>query len=904
MKSIRLRFLLLTGMILTIPFRSYTQEAPLEQTITISFENETLKTAVKRIEKETGISFAYSNHRDMAKKVTATFTNQKLSVVLTSLLASTSLSFKEIAGKVILYEVSRKEKKPDKATIHGYVTDSESGERLINANIFNPDTYIGTISNNFGFYSYSSQTGKIPLVFNYMGYQSQSFTLDLKSDTSLNVALRPRIDELGEVTVIGSQTSQVENTQMSMINLPVQKLEKIPVILGEADVLKVIQLLPGVQTGMEGTSGIYVRGGGPDQNLFLLDGVPVYNPSHLLGIFSAFNPEALKSVKLYKGGFPARFGGRLSSVVDVSMKDGNMKELHGNISVGIISSKLSIEGPIIKDKTSFILSARRTYLDLVAQPLLWYYNDENGTDNDVSAFFHDINLKLNYIINDKNRIFISGYHGKDYGKVGFTESLSSSEHGDNADFEMTTDIGLGWGNVIGSIRWNHLFSNRLFSNTTLTYSKYNFLTESKFITSGLFEDKQIEDFFRYSSGIEDINAKIDFDYYPVQGHNMKFGVGYTNHYFTPGVTRLKFENELAGFIDNAIDTTYGNREIYANEISSFVEDNFSIRKNLKINAGLHLSVFFVDGETYINPQPRLSLRFKANDNCSLKASYSRMAQYVHLLTTYNISMPSDLWLPVTKDFDPPVSDQFALGSAFNLPQNISLTVEAYYKKMKNLIEYKEGASFMGTATNWESKVEKGMGWSYGTEFMLEKKTGKTTGWIAYTFSWSNRKFENLNFGETFPAKYDNRHDISIALTHKFSDRCDIGGTWVYRTGNAFSLAVMEYPQAAIPAANNDNSYSTPLLEYDGRNNYRMSAYHRLDLGINFHKKKKHGTRTWSFSVYNCYNHQNPFIVIYGTKTIKGDDLTTPDINESQASVILKQYSLFPIIPSISYSFKF
>ncbi|MFA9388492.1 MAG: carboxypeptidase-like regulatory domain-containing protein [Prolixibacteraceae bacterium] len=905
MKTTKLFLLLYTAVLTTLPLQSFSQETPLSRTITISFNNETLKSAIKKIERQTGVSFAYSKLTDLNKKVDGNFVDQKLSTMLDALFKNTNISYKEIAGKITLFESKKPQSKAERVTIHGYISDAQSGERLINANVYNPDNYVGTISNNYGFYSYSAPTGMLKLEVTYMGYQTQTFHFDLENDTTLNISLQAKADELGEVTIIGSQNNPVENTQMSMIDMPIQKLKKVPAIFGEADVLKVIQLLPGIKGGTEGTSGIYVRGGSPDQNLFLLDGVPVYNANHLMGFFSVLNPDAIKSVKLYKGGFPARFGGRLSSVVDVTMNDGNMKELHGNFSIGIISSKFLLEGPLKKDKTSFLISARRSYLDIVAQPVLWYNNKENNEDTNASAFFHDINLKLNHIIDDKNRLFFSGYNGKDYGKLGYTDSYLSGEREDTVDYKMTTNIGLGWGNTIGSARWNHLFSNRLFSNATLTYSKYSFIAESNFTTFGLYDDQKIEDFFRYKSGIEDINAKIDFDYYPIQKHNIKFGAGYTHHYFTPGVTRLKFENELPDFVNASIDTTYGNREIGANEIASFIEDNFIVNKNLKLNAGLHLSVFFVDGKTYINPQPRINLRLKTSNNIALKASYSRMAQYVHLLTTYNISMPSDLWLPVTKDFDPPVSDQFAVGSAFNLPKNFSLTIEGYYKKMKNLLEYKEGASFMGTATNWESKVEKGDGWSYGAEFMLEKQTGKTTGWIAYTLSWSMRKFENLNFGETFPAKYDNRHDISIVLTHEFSKRCDVSGTWVYRTGNSFSLAIMEYTQARIPATNSIIRYSSdPLLEYDGRNNYRMPSYQRLDLGVNFHKKKKHGNRTWSISAYNCYNRQNPFIITYGTKEIIEDDLSTPGIDESVKATILKQYSLFPIIPSISYSLKF
>jgi outer membrane receptor for ferrienterochelin and colicin len=793
-----------------------------------------------------------------------------------------------------------------KVTISGYITDKASGERLINASVYEKTTLKGTTANNYGFYSISLPVGKVALVVSFIGYTPQEFELNLNKDISLNVALELKSDVLGEVTIVGNQINKVEESQMSRIEVPIQKLQKVPVILGEADVLKVIQLLPGVQSGTEGSSGIYVRGGGPDQNLFLLDGVPVYNASHLLGFFSVFNPDAVKTVSLYKGGFPARYGGRLSSVVDITMKDGNMKKWQGNFSIGAISSKLAIEGPLIKDKTSIILSARRTYLDIVAQPFIAYANAINNSDANGGAYFHDFNLKLNHIFNERSRLYLSGYLGKDKAYGGSDDDYSyTDEKNSEQKMKSETDFGLGWGNNIASLRWNYLLNKRLFSNTTLTYSKYKFEVESDYTNKNLTAKTKTEDFFLYKSGIEDITAKIDFDYFPSTNHDIKFGSSFTNHHFTPGVSHLKFnlgieENQAAG-----IDTTFGNRHIYANEISNYIEDDITISDAFKVNAGLHLSIFLVDGETFLNWQPRLSMRLKVNDYWSFKTAYSRMAQHVHLLTTAGISMPTDLWLPVTKDFAPPVSDQVALGTAINFPKGFNLTIEGFYKTMTNLIEYKEGASFMGSASNWESKVEKGRGWAYGAEVMLEKTIGNTTGWVAYTWSKTERQFENLNFGKPFPAKYDRRHDVSIVLTHEFSKKFDIGCTWVYGTGNAVTLAVMEFPQAEIPYTGSGYMNYNNLENYGGRNDYRMPAYHRMDLGMNFHKKKKYGTRTWSYSIYNVYNRQNPFMLNWGTKG--GGSVYNPVTGQNvqqPTETVLKQFSLFPIIPSISYSYKF
>lgn len=791
-------------------------------------------------------------------------------------------------------------------TISGYISDKESGERLINANVYEKGSYQGTTANTYGYYSISLPAGEVTLVASYIGFQAQEFELNLSEDIVLNIDLEPSSGEIGEVSVIGNQINKVEDTQMSMIELPVQKLKKIPVILGEADVLKVIQLLPGVQSGTEGTSGIYVRGGGPDQNLFLLDGVPVYNASHLLGFFSVFNPDAVKSVKLYKGGFPARFGGRLSSVVDISMKDGNMKEIKGNFSIGAISSKLQLEGPIIRDKTSFMISARRTYLDIMTKPIFLYMNMVEGDDVTGGAYFHDYNFKVNHIFNEKSRLYLSGYLGKDRGYGGYNDEYEYTDgEGNNYHVKYSDEFGLSWGNSIGSIRWNYLITPKLFSNTTLTYSKYNFETGMSSKSRDLIENTKSEDYMKYVSGIEDWAGKIDFDYFPTPNHAIKFGASYVNHNFTPGATNIHFETEDID-LNEDFDTIFGNRDIYADEMALYFEDDISITKNLRVNAGMHVSLFLVDDVNYLRFQPRLAMRYKASDNWSLKASYSRMAQHVHLLTTAGISMPTDLWLPVTAKFEPPISDQVAIGTAINFPKGINLTVEGFYKTMKNLIEYKEGASFMGNSTDWESKVEKGDGWSYGAEVMLEKTIGKTTGWIGYTWSRTDRLFENLNFGAPFPAKYDRRHDVSVAFTHEFSEKFDIGGTWVYGTGNAVTLAVMEYPQADLPGIPTDYWGVRTLSDYGGRNNYRMPSYHRMDLGMNFHKKKKHGTRTWSVSVYNVYSRQNPFILMweyipgdyrYNSVTGKYDQIT-------EDRTALMQFSLFPIIPSISYSFKF
>ena len=769
-------------------------------------------------------------------------------------------------------------------TIRGYITDQSNGERLINANIYDPTRVQGTISNNFGFYSLTLPEGQYQINCSYVGYQPQSITLQLTRDTIVDFKLSPRLN-LQEVTVVGHQIeSKLTSTQMSKDEISVDKIQSLPAFLGEADVIKTIQLLPGVQSGAEGTSGLYVRGGGPDQNLILLDDVPIYNANHLFGFFSVFNPDAIKTVSLYKGGFPARFGGRLSSVIDIRMKDGNDQQLHGNFSVGLISSKINLEGPLVRNKTTFNLSLRRTYADLLMRP---YIKSNSGGEDDGGYFFHDINMKLSHKFSDRSKLYLSTYAGRDkaFSRYDYTYGSDDTRWREKENFQLV------WGNITTALRWNYLLTNKLFANTTLTYSNYLFDIQEHTTEANQNTGEEGDEYkMTYKSGIEDVGAKVDFDYYPIPDHRVKFGVNFIHHTFKPGIMAYKESYDYS----SDIDTTYGNSNINANELYAYIEDNFDISRNLSLNIGLHASGFNVDGQFYTSLQPRLSARYMANDRLSFKAAYSKMNQYIHLLSSSTIDLPTDLWLPTTKKVKPQNSHQFALGAVYQLKKGLDLSVEGFYKKMDHLLEYKEGASFIGASTGWEEKVEMGTGWSYGTEFLLQKTTGKTTGWIGYTLSWANRQFENLNFGKKFNARYDRRHDISFVMTHRFSDRFDIGLTWVYGTGNAVTMPTQTINSPILPLVN----YNIREYEYYGeRNNFRMPSYHRLDVGFNFHKQKKHGIRTWNISLYNAYSRQNPFFLFF-------DSTSDKEFQQTGKTQVLKQFSLFPIIPSFSYSFKF
>ncbi len=757
-----------------------------------------------------------------------------------------------------------------KFTISGYVRDAGTGENLIGATIYDLNSQSGAVTNIYGFFSLTLPSDSVRLRASFVGYQVQENAFLLKADQVLDFSLESG-ELLDEVVVTAEEAIELL-PQMSTVTVPMDQLKQVPVLLGETDILKTIQLLPGIQGGNEGTSGVYVRGGGPDQNLILIDGVPVYNANHLFGFFSVFNADAINNVSVVKGGFPARYGGRLSSVIDISMKEGNNQKITGKGSIGLISSKFTIEGPIKNENTSFILSARRTYIDLLTRPIV-----KASTDGDVIAgyFFEDFNAKINHRFSRKDRLYLSFYGGKD--KFYFRDRYASIQVNDQVVEEIEDEGGLKWGNLISALRWNHLYSPKLFSNVTATFSRYRFDVFSNFKEMRVGEPTE-EERIRYLSGIEDMAVKVDFDYLPTADHNIKFGASAINHAFRPGVFSYRSEVES--------DTTFGARTIKANELSVYVEDDFQIGNKLRFNAGLHGSVFLVRGESFTSLQPRLSARYLVGQDISLKASYAQMRQFIHLLSNSGVGLPTDLWVPATDLVKPQESWQVAVGVAKSI-EGFEISLESYYKEMDNLIEYLDGASYFNTDDDWEDKVAAGSGTSYGAEFLIQKKTGRLTGWVGYTWSKTTRQFDDLNFGEEYPYKYDRRHDLSVVSVYQINDRISISGTWVYGTGNAITL-----PESQFRDFNPTfNSFFSQGLEYYGsRNNYRMRDYHRLDLGVSMSKQKKRGVRTWSFGAYNLYSRRNPFYI----------DIRSTNTGNRE----FVQTSLFPIIPYLTYSFEF
>ncbi|MBN2668620.1 MAG: TonB-dependent receptor [Bacteroidales bacterium] len=762
-------------------------------------------------------------------------------------------------------------------TISGQIKDGETGEDLIGATIIiENESGVGATTNVYGFYSLTLPSGDYSLVYSFIGFKDQKFKIHLDKNIIKNIELATNASKIDEVVVSAEKSNKnVVSNQMSVAKLDLKEAEALPVLFGERDIMKTIQLMPGVQTAGEGSSGFYVRGGSADQNLILLDGAPVYNASHLLGFFSVFNSDALKDVQLYKGSIPAEFGGRLSSVMDIKMKEGNSKQLSVSGGIGLIASKLTIEAPIVKDKGSFIISGRRTYADLFLKL------SKNEAQKNSSLYFYDLNLKANYKIGENDRIYLSGYFGQDH-------------------FGFNNVFGFDWGNKTATLRWNHIASEKLFSNTSLIYSDYSYLI-----------DIQVAD-FKIGSKINDINLKQDFDYFLNRKMKLKFGGNIIHHTFDPGFLDAQ---ESSGI--NNIDV----QNKYSIESALYLSNEHQITSLLTLTYGLRYSNFTqigpgdiytynADGEvkdttvyndweavsSYNAWSPRLGLKYILSENSSVKASYSRTNQFLHLMSNSTSGTPLDVWLPSSNNIKPEIADQWALGYFRNFKSDMyEFSLEAYYKNMQNVIDFRPGADINLNPTI-EGDLIYGKGRSYGLEFFLKKAKGRFTGWISYTLAKSERQIESINKGAWYSAKQDRIHDLSLVAMFKITERLDVSAVWIYYTGNAVTFPSGKYEI--------DGQF---VNYYTERNGYRMPDYHRLDLSINLKNKKKDFydkekgivvkpkhvfESSWSFSVYNAYMRENAYSISF--RQNENDPSKTEAV----------QLALFKIIPSISYNFKF
>lgn len=777
------------------------------------------------------------------------------------------------------------------STLSGYVTDGRNGETVIGAKVYIPSIRKGVITNNYGFYSLTVPKGTYSIEFRVTGLETETKEIDLSNDVRYDMEMGSDTQDIEEVIVRARADDNTKSTKMGQIELDIDEIKTLPAFMGEVDIIKTIQLLPGVSSAAEGGQGFYVRGGGPDQNLVLLDEATVYNASHLFGFFSVFNADAVKSVNLIKGGMPANFGGRMSSVLEVNMNEGNNKGFHVKGGIGAISSRLTVEGPIKKDRGSFIISGRRTYIDVIMKAAI----PESSPFAGSSYFFYDLNFKANYKIGKKDKLFLSGYYGKDEFSFANTE--------DNFDVRMP------WGNGIAALRWNHIFSSKLFMNVTGTFTDYLFS----------FGSEQDEFRFELKSGIRDWGGKADFTYFAGVRHKLKWGAHYTFHTFTP--------TSVSATQDDIVFDTGLAQKLYSHESAIYALDEFDVNENLRINAGLRYSTFqhvgpftrYIKGDIstpdstitygkgdlikfYHGLEPRISMRWMLPDKSSIKVGYSYNYQYVHLTSLSAVSLPTDIWFPTTNIAKPQIGWQGSVGYFRNFANNqYETSVEVYYKGMNNLIEYKEGALPSDNVNdNTDNLLTFGRGWSYGIEFFAKRTYGKLTGWIGYTWSKTERVFETLNNGDPFPAKYDRRHDLSVVVSYKLNKRWTFSSAFIYATGNTLTLPSSWYVQ--------DQDL---LFHYGARNSTRMAPYHRLDISAILYSKeykekvdpitgetiqaKKKFRSNWAFSIYNVYNRANPYFLYVDND---GDFL------QGNFEISVKQVTLFPIIPSVTWNFEF
>ncbi len=763
-----------------------------------------------------------------------------------------------------------------KFTINGFITDSLSGERLIGANLTVANNNRGITTNAYGYFSLTLEKGTYQMIFSYVGYNPKIVEVVLDSNIRFDCSLIPESFQSDEVVVTGRRRDgNVRNAQMGQVDLSIDKIKQIPALMGEVDVLKALQFLPGVMSAGEGNSGIYIRGGGPDQNLILLDDAVVYNPGHLFGFFSVFNGDAVKNVSLIKGGMPAQYGGRLSGVVDITMKDGNNQDYEVEGGIGLIASRISIQGPIQKNKSSFLVAARRTYIDALVKPFVPKTSNFSGS----GYYFYDLNTKANFELGKKDRLYFSGYFGRDVFNFKSTERA----------FNTT----IPWGNATGTVRWNHVFNNKLFANTTLVYNDYNFK----------FDATQYDFRVVLSSGIRDLNGKIDFDWYPAPEHKVKFGTQYTYHTFLP--------NSFSGSQGETEIPPQNTQKKYGREYAFFIQDDWEISEKVKLNGGIRWSGFSQMGayqryqkdedgnitdsisygkgekvKQYTGWEPRLTMRYALNASSSIKGGVTRNLQYIHLATNSASTLPTDLWVASTYRVPPQNGWQYALGYFKNFKKNVwETSVELYYKTMNSQIEYREG--YTPGLNDPEEDFVFGKGWSYGAEFFVNKTRGRLNGWIGYTLSWTWRQFPDLNAGEKYPAKFDRRHDLSIIANYDMSKKWKFGGAFVFATGNAAT-----YPERFYFI----NGVLTQ--EFSRINAYRTPSYHRADISFTYTPNpdsKKNYKSSWVFGAYNVYSRLNPYFIFFGQS---GD----PAAGTQQVEAV--QVSIFPIIPSVTWNFKF
>lgn len=873
---------LLTTLFLGLAVTMLTAQAGvLEKRIDFTCKNKSLKEALDKLKRKTGLRLSYADKTLGNKRITIKARGRKTGKILSDILRRNALTYELRANQIVIRPAPRLSTQIPKHLLTGVIMDASSNKTLPAVTIHVPQRkrqFLSSRDGHFDLELHACDTLIISLL--YIGYATQTLTFPFRQDTSIHIKLIPANETLSEVVVLGSPDEPDEQKEREAV-VTTEQIDLLRSLKNEKDIIKSIQLLPGVQSGNEGFAGLYVRGGSIDQNLVLLDDVPVYNATHLLGIFSIFNEQTLSDISLHKNSIPANYGGRLSSVLNVTTRDGNMKQLSARGTIGLLTSGLLLEGPIKENKTSFLLSVRRTWLDMLIQPLSKRWLSDSFTINDtqlatngqVSYYFYDLNAKVTHIFSDKDRLSVSLYNGGD--KFDFTDKFDRKENSDL--FQSQNILSLLWGNLTASARWSHVFQKGVSINTTVSFTdfQFDFFNQYDYLEST--KDSLIagrRTILNYASDIRDLNLKSDLSYEINSNNMLDFGMQATQHSFAPGINSLEEEN-----IDTLeqLNPRFENPRLSAWEFGIYTQSQHTIGR-FSLNAGIRAGVFAVDKKLFSTFEPRLSTSIQLTKHYALRGAYTKTSQFLHLLSTSNLGLPNDLWIPSLDGIPPEKSWQTSFGMMWS-NKNYAFSIDTYYRQMDNLVALNNGDSLLIRENYWKEQTVSGKGRAYGVETTLVKQTGKTTGIIGYTLAWSDRQFGDINKGEVYPYKYGRRHDLSIALQHQLSKKIALKTDWAYGNGTRYSTPTI------IPG------YPRPV--YDAKNNAEMSPFHRLNIGIMINGKKAE-KYTWKLDVgvYNIYNRKNPFFT-YPAQS-----------NTADSEMVYKELSLFPIMPNINYSFKF
>lgn len=839
------------------------------------------------IERQVPAAFSYeSSLFDGLPLLTVEMKNLSLAACLSRLFAGGPVEYR-IAGETVILK-----RRPRERIVRGFVRDKERGEALVGASVYEPAGRRGVASNSEGYFHLTlPPDGEYALFFSYIGYRSRLVRLPASErDTVVEVTLAPSAS-LAEVVVTVSDApgESVRSLSMGTFRMDRQTLRRLPVLFGEADVVKTLQLTPGVASGTEGLSGLLVRGGGADENLFLIDGNPVYQVSHVGGIFSAFNPEAVHEVAFYKGGFPARYGGRLSSIVDVSAEEGDLEAYHGSASLGLIAGNIRFEGPLVKGRTSFHFSMRRTWLDALSAPAFAIYNrtqKKYGQHTNLRYAFHDLNLKLVHYFTPRSKVYLTVYNGNDVLKIGRKTFPGRTS---NESFENKSRFSVRWGNISVLAGWNRVYGDKMAGRVEAAFTRFgsNFRRNdtNRHGEEGTDAYVMQQSGVRGRQGIRDLSLRSVFDYFPSDRQQMRFGGEYFAHAVSP---------------ESDVPTKW------AHEAAVFAEDNWSVFRFLRLRAGVRLGLFGAQEKRYWTVEPRFSARWLIGQPFSFKVSYSRMSQCVQRVSNTFLDLPIDAWMPATERLRPRTSDQYSAGLYYTPTPDWDVSVEGYYKRMKHLLEYKDQYFLLPAWASWEEKLTAGRGRAYGVEWLVRKRAGRLTGWLGYGLSWSDRRFAELNGGKPFPDRYDNRHKLNIVGMYKLSERVELSCAWSYASGNHVTISLENYEGILSPESQPfpwQGGYAPTIDVYEDRNNYQLPAYHRMDVGLKIYRPQKKGRMgIWQVSVYNLYCRMNPFMVYKDWKSVR----TTNAEGEQTYKIVpvFKHIGFMPIVPSVSYTYQF